>query len=852
MNNGHPFHGDRSPAPGADEETSFRFERPAFDSLEGITGLFGADCRLIHANARLGSIAGLNAAELVGKRPTEFLRGRNLHSLEETVRKAVESGQPGKVGLWLDRGEDGLRFHFFEVLPAGGVTSEASEHALVYGMDVDDVFKQYVGAAVASSQDMLQAAMRTIPDLFWVKGLDGRYTHCNDVFNDFNNLAKSSMVGKTANESVVAKNLEIHTRTDAEALASRSVVQFELEVPREITGESESRYYSVQKVAIRNADDEVTGLLGIARNVTASRMLEQEIRANELSFRQLLDNMPDCIARHDLTGEIVYYNAAFRQFVEERLKLSMKQFLPKAKAEAPSLANLGELGGEASRAAKSSCAPVKEVTFVAASGEAVTHELRYFPEYAADGTLTSVLGVGRDITERKNAERRLQESERELKRLAYTDSLTGLANRVTMRETLKAFLESSIAEGSKVAVLTLDIDRFKSINDTLGHILGDDLLIEFADRLKRIIGDRAWLGRLGGDEFIVILPDIPKSESACEIANEIMTVLNQPMQLSGTTVRASVSIGIAVGPDDSASETELLRFSDISLYRAKSKGRGQFTFYTRSMSEEAESRFNIEAMINDGLRDHQFEAYFQAKVDLTSREIVGAEALCRWNHPERGLVSPADFVPVAEETGQIVEIGSIVLEQACAFAVACNRITDQPFRVAVNVSARQFAFGGFLGVLGDCLEKTGCKAEWLELEITESLLMAENEWTIETLEAIASLGILVSIDDFGTGYSALGYLRHMPIGGLKIDRSFVLDLGTEQSQETLVRTVLAMASELNLKSVAEGVETVEAADILQSLGCDLGQGYLWHRPSPAKELFARLKAHKQARRPKSA
>jgi diguanylate cyclase (GGDEF)-like protein/PAS domain S-box-containing protein len=851
MNNAPPFRGGRRLAHGGDEEQHIRFEQPPFDSLQGMTGLFDADCCLVHANARLGAVTGSNAAELVGKRPTDFLRGRNVPSLEQAIHNAARSGHPGKVGLWLDCGEGALRFHVFEVMPAG-VTSKGSEHALVYGIDADDVFKQHVGAEVASSQDMLQAAMRTIPDLFWVKGLDGRYTHCNDVFNDFNKLTKSSMVGRTASESVLAKNLEIHKRTDAEALGSRTVVQFELEVPREMTGGSESRYYSVQKVAVRNADDEVTGLLGIARDITVSRMLEQEIRANEQSFRQLLDNMSDCIARHDLTGKIVYYNAAFRQFVEDRLNTSIEQFAHRVKAELPVLTELRKIGGKDRRASKPYSAPVKEIAFTATSGKVVTHEVRYFPEYAADGTLASVLGVGRDITERKNAERRLQENEKELTRLAYTDNLTGLANRVTMRETLRAFLESSTAEGSKVAVLTLDIDRFKSINDTLGHILGDDLLIEFANRLKRVVGDRAWLGRLGGDEFIVILPDMPRSEVACDIATEIITVLNQPMQLSGSTIRASVSIGIAVGPDDSTSETELLRFSDISLYKAKSKGRGHLVFYTRSMSEEAETRFNMEAMINDGLREHQFEAYFQAKVDLKSREIVGAEALCRWNHPKCGLVPPAHFIPIAEETGQIVEIGSLVLEQACAFAVACNSIAEQPFRVAVNVSARQFAFGGFLGVLGECLEKTGCKAEWLELEITESLLMAENEWTIETLNAIASLGILISIDDFGTGYSALGYLRHMPIGGLKIDRSFVTDLGTEQSQETLVRTVLAMASELDMKSVAEGVETAEAADILQSLGCDLGQGYLWHRPSPAKELFDRLKAHTKTRKRKSA
>ena len=840
MNNGQQFGGARDVDHGRIGVVCPDFARAALDSFHGLAGLFGADCRLILANARLGAFEGLTTARFVGKRPTKFLDGRQIEALEDTIAKVVESGQPGKLGLSLDCGDAGLRFHIFEVVPAGGKASEGSGCALVYGTDVDDVFKQRVGAAIAESQDMLQAAMQTIPDLFWVKGLDGRYTLCNDVFNEFNRLAQQSMIGKTARDSVVAKSLEIHTITDAQALASPGVVQFELEVPGEVTGEAESRYYSVQKVAIRNKSGEVSGLLGIARNITPAKKLEQELRASELGFRQLLDNMSDCILRHNIDGEVIYFNAALKNFVEKRLQLPMKQFLATAANDLPIHAELAEICKLASEVAEPGFAPVREITFTAASGEILTHELRYFPEYAADGSLMSVLSVGRDITAKKDAEQRLRENERELERLAYTDSLTGLSNRVTMRKTLKTFLEAAIAEGSKVALLTLDIDRFKSINDTLGHLLGDELLIELASRLKRVAGDRGWLGRLGGDEFVVILPHLSSGDEAGEVAQQIIEAVSEPMELNGSAVKISASIGVAIGPDDSPSETDLFRFSDISLYQAKSQGRSRFSFYACSMREETENRFNLENMITDGLRCNQFEAYFQAKVDLESREIVGAEALCRWHHPERGLVLPGDFIPIAEETGQIVEIGRIVLEQACMFAVACNEIADRPFRVAVNVSARQLAFGGFLGVLGACLEKAKCKGEWLELEITESLLMADNAWTMETLDAIARLGILVSIDDFGTGYSALGYLRNMPIGGLKIDQSFVRDLGGEKSQEALVRTVLAMANELQMESVAEGVETAEAADILQALGCEIGQGYLWHRPSQAGDLFDRL------------
>ena len=840
MNNGQQFCGARGVDHGGVGVVYPDVARAALDSFHGLAGLFGADCRLILANARLSSFEGLTTARFVGKRPAEFLDGRQTEALEDTIVKVVESGQPVKLGLPLDCGDEGLRFHIFEVVPAGDKASEGSGCALVYGMDVDDILKQRVGAAIAESQDMVQAAMQTIPDLFWVKGLDGRYTLCNDVFNEFNSLAQKSMLGKTARDSIVAENLEIHTKTDAQALASPGVVQFELDVPGEITGEAESRHYSVQKVAIRNKSGEVSGLLGIARNITPAKKLEQELRENEQSFRQLLDNMSDLVIRYSTDGKVLFYNAAMKHFAVERLKLPMEQFLATAANEPPIQAELAAIIKEASTHAYPGDALAHEVTFTAASGEILTHELRYFPEYAADGSLMSVLAVGRDITAKKDAEQRLRENERELERLAYTDSLTGLSNRVTMRKTLKTFLDAAIAEGSKVALLTLDIDRFKSINDTLGHLLGDELLVEFASRLKHVAGDRGWLGRLGGDEFVVILPHISSGEEAGDVAQDIIEAVSQPMELNGSAVKISASIGIAIGPDDSPSETDLFRFSDISLYQAKSLGRSRFSFYTRSMREETENRFNLESMITDGLRSNQFEAYFQAKVDLESRLIVGAEALCRWHHPERGLVFPGDFISVAEETGQIVEIGRIVLEQACAFAVACNEITDRPFRVAVNVSARQFAFGGFLGVLGECLEKAKCKGEWLELEITESLLMADNAWTMEALDAIARLGILVSLDDFGTGYSALGYLRNMPIGGLKIDQSFVRDLGGEKSQEALVRTVLAMANELHMESVAEGVETVEAADILQALGCEIGQGYLWHRPSPAEDLFDRL------------
>ena len=809
-----------------------------FDVSPSKIAVFDEGAKVELVNRSLEDFLGATSEKIRGKRSSEIFRGEQAHLLETAIQNVAVSGENAIVELPIENLSGTSSVHIFK-LAADLSTTGAPTRVVVYGDHIDDLVE--LRAVAAESQDQLHAAIATLPDLFWIKGMNGRYVLCNEVFDEFNKVPHGAMLGKTAYETSRPIDLKKHLESDRKALESHEPVTFEVTIPSEDGLASKARYYLVQKMAIRNEKGQVTGILGTARDISESRRLEEEIRRRERHYRQLLNSIPDCIVQHDAKGKILFLNKAMVETIQNDIGDRFDDFLAKEGAYESGHAVFDAAREIVAEVISSKKQIVKEIEFQSCSGETLTHELRYAPELAEDGTVVSVSGVGRDFTEKKKVEHALRAKERELERLAYNDSLTGLANRVKFSETLSTYLDEASATSGKVALLTLDIDRFKNINDTLGHIAGDQLLIQFAQRLQSEIGDRGWLGRLGGDEFVVIMPDICCRDQAVEISQDIICAISKPMQIGSNLVNVSTSLGIAIGPDDSSSGETLFRFADTALYHAKSSGRNRACCYSQAMSDNAESYFKLEGMIREGLQNNEFEAHFQAKIDLATRRITGAEALCRWPHHDRGFISPSEFIPVAEDTGQIVEMGKIILRQACEFAVTCNDQSDEPFTVAVNVSPRQIMFGNFLAVLGTCLEETGCKAEWLELEITEGVLLADSDAIHRTLETIADLGILISIDDFGTGYSALNYLRKLPIGGLKVDQSFVRDMNTDEKQNVLVSSVLSMAQGLKLKTVAEGVECEDIARKLAELGCETGQGYLWHRPSNRADFLQFLK-----------
>ena len=437
--------------------------------------------------------------------------------------------------------------------------------------------------------------------------------------------------------------------------------------------------------------------------------------------------------------------------------------------------------------------------------------------------------------------------EQSMRHMAHHDALTGLPNRALFRDRLTHAMAQADRYHQKLAVLFLDLDRFKAINDTLGHNVGDQLLKIAAERLRSCVRDCDTVARLGGDEFTVIVDDIIEVQDAAVVAQKILDTLSQPFNLHGHEVFISVSVGITLYPNDDESADNLLRNADSAMYRAKEYGRNNYQFYVADMNVKARARLMLESSLRRALDRGEFALYYQPRVDLFSGRVIGAEALLRWRHPEMGLVPPTEFIPILEETGMIIPVGDWVLRQASRQNHIWQEMGLPPIRMAVNLSARQFIQKDLAESVLRVLEGAGLLPEHLELEITEDLLIEHNQTNIITLAKLRSHGIHISIDDFGTGYSSLSYLKRLPIDTLKIDQSFVRDIVTDPDNKAIVSAIIAMASSLHLNVLAEGVETDEQLAFLRAQGCNEIQGFSFSHPLAAEDFEQLLRDGRQMR-----
>jgi len=430
-----------------------------------------------------------------------------------------------------------------------------------------------------------------------------------------------------------------------------------------------------------------------------------------------------------------------------------------------------------------------------------------------------------DITEQR-------QSEVKIEYMAHHDSLTDLANRVLLNERLEQALGHRIHREEIVAVHHLDLDHFKAVNDTFGHLAGDKLLKIVAGRLRGLVRDTDTIARMGGDEFVIVQGPIRDPAEATSLAQRIIALISEPYDIDGHQAIIGASIGIAVGPSDGLRPDKLLRNADLALYRAKGDGRGQFRFFEPAMDQQMQARRILEQDLRKALAAGEFELHYQPVVNLASNEISGFEALIRWNHPEKGMVAPATFIPLAEEIGFIVPIGEWVIRQACTTAAKW----PGDLHVAVNISAVQFRSPGLMQVIVGALAASGLQPTRLEIEITESVLLQNKETTLELLHQLRALGVRIAMDDFGTGYSSLTYLQCFPFDKIKIDRSFVKDITENTGSLNIVRAVAALANGMGMTATAEGVETSEQLDKITSEGCTEMQGYLFSKPLPAAEI----------------
>ncbi len=449
-----------------------------------------------------------------------------------------------------------------------------------------------------------------------------------------------------------------------------------------------------------------------------------------------------------------------------------------------------------------------------------------FHQPMADGGWVSTF---EDITERRR-------NEAQIAHMSRHDALTDLANRVLLREKMEQCL-ARVRRGESLAVFFLDLDHFKSVNDSLGHAVGDAMLQAVADRLRGCVRESDTVARLGGDEFAILQVGAAQPTAATALAQRILDVLSTQIEIGGHQLVTGASVGIAVSPNDGDCPEQLMKNADLALYRAKQDGRNAFRFFEHDMDVKMKLRRSLELDLRKALAQGEFELFYQPVVNVSTNEITGAEALLRWNHPERGMVPPVEFISLSEEIGLIIPLGEWVLRTACADAATW----EQDISVAVNLSPVQFKSNNLVTTVVSALASSGLPASRLELEITESVLMQDNDSTLKTLHQFRALGVRISMDDFGTGYSSLSYLRRFPFNKIKIDRSFIQDLPGEIDSLSIVRAVTGLGSSLGMATTAEGVETAEQLAVLREEGCTEMQGYIFSPPRPAREFVKLLR-----------
>ncbi|HEY8094764.1 MAG TPA: EAL domain-containing protein [Methylobacter sp.] len=610
-----------------------------------------------------------------------------------------------------------------------------------------------------------------------------------------------------------------------------SLMQKQLEVQNRQL--QQHRQYLEQQVAERTAELSASNR-SLEAEIDVRQCAEVALQESERQYRSLVENTPDTIARYDQNCRRLYANP---KMIEE-LGGEVEQILNRTPTEFPGGNSAVDYEERIRQIFADAQLTDFELSWQSAEGRQIVSYISLTPEFSADGEVVSVLAVGRDITE-------IDQYRRNIHRLAFYDALTKLPNRALLAERMQQTINDASQHGYRFALMLLDLDRFKNINDALGHDMGDLLLSAAAERLQHCMRTCDMVARLGGDEFAILLPLLGTDTDTVPIADKIVKVFEQPFHVSDRELFISTSIGIALYPHDSTDIDALFRYADLAMYHAKKLGRNNFQFYIQELTAHSAELMALEVALRYACSNDELELYYQPQVDLSTGRMIGAEALLRWNRGKDGMMSPDKFIPMAEDSGLIVGIGEWVLQAACQAAVNWNTGRSIPFKVAVNLSTRQFLQNDLLTSVQRILQETQCKPEWLKLEITESLLLDDSNEILDVLNAFDAMGLALSIDDFGTGYSALSYLNRFPVSQIKIDQSFVRDIPGDQDKAELVKAMIFIAQALHLELVAEGVETREQADYLNMNGCLTAQGYLFGKPMPYAEFDAILERSSQ-------
>jgi len=587
---------------------------------------------------------------------------------------------------------------------------------------------------------------------------------------------------------------------------------------------ADGRHFEIVGTLINNRDGSVSRL-EVIRDVTGRKHSEEQIR----TLSQVVEQSPVSVVITDTQGYVEYVNSAFEKisgYCSSEVIGQHTRMLQSGKTPERYYQELW-------RTIKSGGSWLGEFCNKKKDGELFWERAHIAPVQDEAGGTRFFLAVKEDITLHKAQEQRILQQ-------AHYDGLTGLPNRFLSLDRLEQLARDAGRKNQHVAVLFLDLDDFKKVNDSLGHEIGDQLLVQAAGRLSTQVRSCDTVGRLGGDEFIVILGEIEQIDRSGRVAEQMLSQFHRPFNLDGRELVLTASLGVAIYPEDGTTAAELLRNADTAMYCSKEAGRNTYHYYTESMNKGVARRLLLEEHLRGAMMRGEFQVHYQPQVDLASGRLIGTEALLRWTNPELGAVSPEEFIPIAEQTGLIVSIGEYVITEALTQLVRWREVAQQPLRMAVNVSPRQFRDHALVPFVEQSIKRMGIPAACLEVEITEGVLMSGHSHVDIALSAINRLGVTIAMDDFGTGYSSLSYLRNYPFDILKIDRSFIDDVPLDEADRELVNATIAMAHGLGLKVVAEGVETRQQLDYLKTQGCDYAQGYLFSKSVSGDEILSML------------
>ncbi|MBC7697817.1 MAG: EAL domain-containing protein [Bacteroidia bacterium] len=798
-----------------------------FDASQDNVSVTDADAIVIYVNPTLSRSINLPLSDIIGARAKDRLNKEvGMAKYIEAIRTVIATGISESV--FVATSSESYQRLIYDTIKVSPIFNREGKLIGTLAVGRNDHQSDVNEINNIKQREIYQRALLdNFPFMVWLKDKKSRYLATNSLV--------ASLVGATTTDALLGTTDFDHF---AESIA-QSFVDGDLEVLS--TGITKSH---IESIELKNGEKhwfetykspvvmhgEIIGTVGYSRDIGEQIKLQREVAKKELEYAELVQSLPLSIVRYDRQCRRVFINSHCAQ----NDQACIDAILGKTPTEYWHQHVVGMTGQQfeeiLQHVMRSEQAKAFEIE-VQSDQISLVYLFNILPEKNSRGQVVGALTMASDITENSHNRQRIEH-------LAFHDALTDLPNRALLNERIVFAVGHAERYGEQFGVLFLDLDNFKAINDTLGHAVGDRLLQEIGRRLSACVRNYDTVARMGGDEFAILVSDIKSVEDLASLASHIVRQFELPFQVSGTDFFVTMSVGVASYPDDGNNAIDLLKYADSAMYVAKKNGGNNYQFYTHELTIVASRHLKIETLLRYALTQQEFELYYQPIFLLKDKTMIGAEALIRWHSKELGFVEPDQFISVAEERGLILDIGRWVMESAFQAAAKWNKLlvnstSVTPIVISINISSKQLMQQDFISIVQALLQETQCNPAWIKFEITESLLLHETVTVKNTLRFLNALGIKISIDDFGTGYSALGYLNKFSVSEIKIDRSFIKDITTDENHALLVKSIIAMAISLDKTLIAEGVETQAQAKLIYDFGCNVAQGFLFSAPISA-------------------